>query len=175
MRKDVLVDMLVLGLGIGSGLSIYATATQNALPDSIGQATATLTFFRQIGGSIGLAAMGSVMNAVYLPAFQTAVPPSLQRAVPAQIMAFFMNPNNLLAGGSLSQVQVAFASHGPQGSGAFEQLHEAMKVALTQGLHDVFLVCLGIMLAAFITVWCLKELPLRSRKPEKTVDHEILC
>lgn len=160
---NVFADMLVLGLGIGSGLSIYTTVTQNALPDKIGQGTATLTFFRQIGGSIGLAAMGSVMNAIYLPAFQTAVPQAVQRAVPAQIMAFFTNPNNLLAGGSLSQVRAAFASHGPQGSSAFEQLHDAMKVALTQGLHDVFLVCLGIMLAAFITVWFLKELPLRSR------------
>jgi EmrB/QacA subfamily drug resistance transporter len=164
---DVLIDMLILGLGIGSGLGTYTTATQNALPNKIGQATAALTFFRQIGGSIGLAAMGSVMSAIYLPAFQTAVPQALQKTVPAQIMAVFMNPNNLLAGDTFVQVRAAFASHGAQGLAAFAQLQEAMKVALTQGLHNVFLICLGIMLAAFVTVWFLKELPLRSRKQEK--------
>jgi hypothetical protein len=169
---DVLFDMLVLGLGIGSGMAIYTTATQNALPDKIGQATATITFFRQIGSSIGLAAMGSVMSAIYLPAFQTAVPQALQKAVPAQIMAVFINPNNLLVGGTFGQVRAAFASHGPQGLAAFEQLHEAMKIALTQGLHNVFLLCLGIMLVAFITVWFLKELPLRSRKQMQIADQQ---
>jgi EmrB/QacA subfamily drug resistance transporter len=168
---DILIDMLVLGLGIGSGLAIYTTATQNALPNNIGQATAAITFFRQIGGSISLAAMGSVMSTTYLPAFQAAVPQALQKAVPARTMTVFTNPDNLLAGDTFVQVHAAFASQEPQNLAAFEQLHEAMKVALTQGLHNVFLVCLGIMLAAFITVWFLKELPLRGKQQKNITDQ----
>lgn len=54
--------MMVLGLGLGIGMSLYTLIVQNALPTKIGQSTATLTFFRQIGGTIALAAMGSVMT-----------------------------------------------------------------------------------------------------------------
>ncbi len=167
---DVLLDMVVLGLGVGSGLAIYTTATQNALPNKIGQATAAITFFRQLGGSVGLAAMGSVMISTYLPAFQMAVPTTLQKAVPTQIMAVFMNPDNLLNSDTFTQLHAAFASRGPQGLATFEQLRTAMKIALTQGLHNVFLICLGIMIAAFVTVWFLKELPLRSKKQKNPIE-----
>ena len=170
---NVLIDMLVLGLGVGTGMAIYTTATQNALPDKIGQASAAITFFRQIGGSIGLAAMGSVMSAAYVPAFRIAVPQMLQKAVPGQIMTVFMNPDNLLDGGTFAQVRAAFASRGPQGLAAFEQLREAMQIALTQGLHNVFLVCLGMMLVAFVIVWFLKELPLHSRKLKQVADQDM--
>src|SRR3984893_7521240 len=74
---DVIADMIILGLGLGTGMSLYSLIVQNALPIKIGQATATLTFFRSIAGTVGLAAMGSVVNSAYLPAFQNALPPGV--------------------------------------------------------------------------------------------------
>ena len=112
------------------------------------------------------------MSATYLPAFQKAVPQALQRSVPQQILAVFRNPDNLLEGGALAQIRTAFASRGAAGVAAFEQLREAMKVALTQGLHTVFLLCLGIILAAFVTVWFLKEVPLRDRRRKKVAEPD---
>lgn len=164
---EVMAGIIVAGLGLGTGLAIYTTTVQNALPDKIGQATAALTFFRQIGGSIGLAAMGSVMSAAYLPAFRNAVPPLLQRSLPANLWNIFTNPSNLLEGpGVLDQIRAAFAARGPQGVAAFDQLHQAMRMGLTQGIHNVFVVCLGVLLVALVIIWFLKEIPLRSRKEE---------
>src|SRR5947209_15585651 len=71
-NTDVLLAMLVLGLGMGFGMALYTLVVQNALPRKIGQATSALVFFRQIGGTIGLAAMGSILTATYLPAFKSA-------------------------------------------------------------------------------------------------------
>jgi hypothetical protein len=48
-------------------MSLYTLIVQNALPTKIGQVTAGLTFFRSIGGTIAVAAMGSVMNSYYVP------------------------------------------------------------------------------------------------------------
>ncbi len=172
-NTDVFLDILVLGLGLGTGMAIYTTATQNALPDKIGQVSAAVTFFRQIGGAIGLAAMGSVMNAAYLPAFLKVVPQSLQQALPGSSLSIFENPSNLLEGpGILAQIQAGFAARGPQGVAAFDQLREAMKIGLAQGIHNVFLVCLGIMLVALVIVWFLRELPLRSRKQKQTAAQD---
>ena len=61
-NQDVLLAMVVMGLGVGTGMSLYSLIVQNALPTKIGQATAALTFFRSIGGTIGLAAMGSIQE-----------------------------------------------------------------------------------------------------------------
>src|SRR5438270_12160789 len=53
-NNDVLLAMLVVGLGLGIGMSLYTLIVQNAVPTKIGQSTAALTFFRQIGGTIAL-------------------------------------------------------------------------------------------------------------------------
>src|SRR5260370_32184668 len=96
-KNDVLLAMLVLGLGLGFGMALYTLIVQNALPTKIGQATAALTFFRQIGGTIALAAMGSVMTAAYLPAFHNALPAAVTQVIPAQVLAAFNNPQILLS------------------------------------------------------------------------------
>lgn len=173
---DVVLSLLVLGLGVGSGLGTYTTAIQNALPRKIGQVTAIANFARQIGGAIGLAAMGSIMSAAYLPAFRGALPGSLQQSVPANILSVFENPGNLVGGEALARIQASLTAQGPQGLALFQQLREAMKVGLTQGMHNVFLVSLGIMLVTLLIVLFLQELPLRSRKsaqgPTATVETQ---
>ena len=53
--------MFITGLGIGPTLSVFTIVVQNAVPfRQLGVATSNLTFFRQIGGSIGLALLGTV-------------------------------------------------------------------------------------------------------------------
>ncbi len=52
--------MFVAGLGIGPTLSVFTIIVQNAVPFAkLGVATSNLTFFRQIGGSVGLAIAGT--------------------------------------------------------------------------------------------------------------------
>jgi len=165
---EVTLGMVVLGFGLGTGLAVFTTATQNALPDKKGQVSASLAFFRQIGGAVGLATMGSVMNAAYLPAFMGTVPRSLRQALPESLLNIFENPSNLLEGpGMLAQIRASFATRGPAGIAAFDQLLVAMKTGLTQGVHNVFVVCLGFMLLAFIVTWFLHEQPLRDRDRRK--------
>src|SRR5438270_12001763 len=96
-NNDVLMAMLVLGLGMGFGMSLYTLIVQNALPQKIGQATSALVFFRSIGGTIGLAAMGSLMTSAYLPGFHNALPATLKKLLPANVLSFFDNPQILLS------------------------------------------------------------------------------
>ncbi|MGZ3645236.1 MAG: MDR family MFS transporter [Ktedonobacteraceae bacterium] len=160
-NNDVLVAMLVLGLGLGIGMSLYTLIVQNALPTKIGQSTATLTFFRQIGGTIALAAMGSVMTAAYLPAFHSALPSAILHAVPAQYLAAFNNPQILLSPATLAQIESHAAAMGPQSVAMLHQIIEAVKIGLAQGIHNVFLLSLGLMIVGLIAVFFLKEIPLK--------------
>ena len=53
--------MFMTGVGIGPSLSVFTIIVQNAVPfQKLGVATSNLTFFRQIGGSVGLAIAGTV-------------------------------------------------------------------------------------------------------------------
>jgi MFS family permease len=178
-NNDVLLAMLVLGLGMGFGMALYTLIVQNALPTTkIGQATAALTFFRQIGGTIALAAMGSVMTSAYLPAFKNALPAAVKQFVPANVLAAFNNPQILLSPDALAQMQARFAAGGQQALAVFHQLIEAVKIGLAQGIHNVFVLSLVIMIVGLVSVLFLKEIPLRGgrvtqRRSDEPVEGEV--
>jgi len=174
-NNDVLLAMLVLGVGLGMGMSLYTLIVQNALPTKIGQSTATLTFFRQIGGTIALAAMGSVMTSAYLPAFHNALPATILHAIPAQYLAAFNNPQVLLSPTALTQIQSQAMAMGPQAVAMLHQIIEAVKIGLTQGIHNVFVLSLGLMVVGLIATLFLKEIPLRGGRltEEEAVDNEV--
>jgi EmrB/QacA subfamily drug resistance transporter len=161
---QLLVAMLVLGIGVGSGLAVYTTVVQNVYPKKIGAASSTLVFFRQLGGTIGLAAMGSVLVTSYIPAFHAALPGTLRQLLPASILGAFDNPLILLSPDALSHIRAGFAGYGAQGTAAYNMLLQAVKTGLAQSVHNVFVLSLVVILFGLIAVFFLKEIPLRERK-----------
>ncbi|GER88488.1 MFS transporter [Dictyobacter vulcani] len=60
----IIVAMVLIGTGLGFSSSAYILSVQNAVPWNLrGVATASTQFFRTIGGTIGVAIMGSILNA----------------------------------------------------------------------------------------------------------------
>jgi EmrB/QacA subfamily drug resistance transporter len=56
--------LVILGLGVGSSFPNLTTAIQSAAPPGdLGVATAASSFFRSLGGAIGVALSGAVLNA----------------------------------------------------------------------------------------------------------------
>ena len=54
-RPVLWIWMIVAGLGIGPSFAVFALIVQNAVPPrEIGTASSSLTFFQQIGGTVGL-------------------------------------------------------------------------------------------------------------------------
>ena len=54
--------MVVAGLGIGPSFAVFTVLVQNTVaPRMVGVATASLTFFQQIGGTIGLTLAGTIL------------------------------------------------------------------------------------------------------------------
>ncbi len=180
--------MIVFGLGLGFGMALYTLIVQNALPRQIGQATATLTFFRSIGGTIALAAMGSVMTSAYQPAFHDSfsksiatLPAPLQQAfhIPQfkagidKIIGALDNPNILLSSDAQAKLHsgliASFSSpkaFGPQlgptlGEKMYTTLLDAVKVGLAQGIHNVFIMSFVIICVGLLLSFFLKEIPLR--------------
>jgi EmrB/QacA subfamily drug resistance transporter len=58
----MMVGMLLIGLGLGQSMQTLTIASQNSVgPREIGVATSSATFFRQIGGTLGVAILFSVL------------------------------------------------------------------------------------------------------------------
>ena len=58
--------MFIAGLGVGPTFSVFTIVIQNAVPfRQLGVATSNLTFFRQIGGTIALAFVGTIFGSTF--------------------------------------------------------------------------------------------------------------
>jgi EmrB/QacA subfamily drug resistance transporter len=75
---QVTITMVVVGLGIGPTLPLFTLAVQNAVdPRQVGQATSASQFFRQIGGAVGAAVMGSVLAGALSTSFGAMALPAM--------------------------------------------------------------------------------------------------
>lgn len=180
-NTDVVYAMLVLGVGLGLGMSLYTLIVQNALPRRIGETTSALTFFRSIGGTIALAAMGSVMNSAYLPAFSSKLsqslaafplPAAMRSSLLSQLTTLFNNPQILLSPGALTQMHAKFAQQGPQGVALLNAALAAVKTGLAQSLQDVFIFSLITSVLAVVAVLFLKEIEVRGKRKQPPVTEE---
>ncbi len=85
--------MFIAGVGLGPTMAVFTIIVQNAVPFSkLGVATSNLTFFRQIGGSVGLAIAGTVFGTALkneLPGQLQPVIRNMEATLPSQLQAPF--------------------------------------------------------------------------------------
>ena len=127
--------MLIVGLGLGMVMQVLVLAVQNSVDYKyLGVATSGSTLFRQIGGSIGVAAFGAI--------FVNRLRTELLSRLPAGA--------HIPVGANPSVVKhLPPAVHGPY-------VH-----AFAASLRPVFLVAAMISAVAFLLTWLLREIPLR--------------
>ncbi|MCJ7710676.1 MAG: MFS transporter, partial [Chloroflexi bacterium] len=111
--------MFVTGLGIGPTLAVFTIVVQNAVPvRALGVATSNLTFFRQIGGAVGLAALGTIFGT----RLAEEIPVQLVEAgVPPQLVSQFAGSGS--AGGATGLFEVG----GDLGQKLLEQVPPAFR------------------------------------------------
>ncbi len=79
---EMMIKMALLGLAMGPSLPLYTLAIQNGMPaHSVGAVTAAVTFFRQIGSTVGTALAGAVFGAVLTSAAGVSDGEAMTRAV----------------------------------------------------------------------------------------------
>jgi MFS family permease len=150
--------MLVLGLGVGPSLSGFTVVVQNCVtPNRIGVATSTLTFFRQVGGSVGLAAAGTVFSSTFANRLPTAI---AAQGVPASVAAHLSgNQGSLTAVGDLSgQISAALP---PAQHDLVARIVTAVHDAFTASVAQIFWLSLAASALALVAIVVLREVPLR--------------
>ncbi len=163
--------LAIMGLGIGPSMAVFTIIVQNAVPvRAMGTATSSLTFFRQIGGSIGLAIAGTVFGSSIISGL---APAMIKAGVPAEIANQI--PQHV------SQGEVTSVG-GNLGGDLVSRLPEAVRPviepllpAIINGVHEAFSRAIANAMwfgvgagfaAALIIIVLLPELPLRQHVGE---------
>lgn len=124
--------MVLMGLGIGFWMPTFQLAVQNALPHRLlGTGTASINFFRQIGGTFSVAVLGSLLASGFAANLaDVAAPPQLVE-----------NPQLLLNPEAVARLTAAIEASQPGASGP---IVEAARVALAGSITDIFLIGVGV-------------------------------
>ncbi|GAB2479776.1 MDR family MFS transporter [Jatrophihabitans fulvus] len=136
------IFMAVFGLGLGMNMQSVVLAMQNAVePRDMGVATSSVTFFRQVGGSLGTAIFLSIL-------FSQA----------AQNI-----PRELAGSGTQLPAGAKFDLNDTSGLSKLspEQAHPIL-VGFSDAMDTVFLVGALTLILAFVLSLLLKEIPLRT-------------
>jgi EmrB/QacA subfamily drug resistance transporter len=167
-RLEVVRDIVLVGAGLGTTFPLYLTAVQTALPRNfLGVASSQIQFWRQIGGTIGTAVLGSVL-AQRLPLHVQEQVAGLH--LPSQIASRFVsaggsNPQTLFDPAQIAARRAQAGALGPQGAAIFDQVLHAIRAGLATTLHEIFLYGAAVLILALIASVFLNDVPLRGRQP----------
>ncbi|MDO5712601.1 MAG: MDR family MFS transporter, partial [Micrococcales bacterium] len=171
-RWQALIVLLFFGFGLGLNLQTLTLAVQNAVPPrDIGVATASATFTRQIGGTIG--------TAVFLSVLFSAVPQRIADAMStsgpgnADFMAALRDPqgdaqaNHAFIQGLKAAQSGAAAAVNPLQDSSFLQLIDPrlakpFLVGFSGAMDLVFLMGAVVMAVAFVWILQLPHVELRT-------------
>ncbi|MFI6936947.1 MFS transporter [Streptomyces sp. NPDC050287] len=141
----VAIFMALLGLGVGMMMQNLVLSTQNQVdPKDLGAASSTVTFFRSLGGAMGVSALGAVMaNRIgdYAKDGIAGLGPKYAS----------------LASGSGSGDSIPDMDKLPA------PLRTVMESAYGHGIADVFLIASALALLAFLITLFIKEVPLKTK------------
>jgi EmrB/QacA subfamily drug resistance transporter len=134
--------MLVLGAGLGMVMQVLVLAVQNAVEHrDLGTATSAATFFRSMGGALGVAVFGALLSN------------RLGRYIPERLAA--AGVEDRAGGGDLLGTPDAIAAlPGP--------VRDAVLGGFADSLSDLYTIAIPIALVGFVVVLFLPELPLRT-------------
>ncbi|MET9547521.1 MFS transporter [Streptomyces sp. NPDC006627] len=141
----IAIYMALMGLGIGMMMQNLVLCTQNQVePQDLGAASSVVTFFRSLGGAMGVSALGAIMA--------TRITDYVKDGIT-----------------DLGPKAAAQFGHGGTGGGGIPDLDKipepfrtVMESAYGHGIADVFLIAAPMALIAFLITLFIKEVPLRT-------------
>lgn len=135
----LVVPMVLMGFGSASIFSSTSIASQNGVEfHDLGVATATVMFFRSLGGSLGLAVFGTILNS------------TIRSEIPARTGIEPDKASSLIR----SPQEIKQLADIPR---------QAVVDSIALGVSRIYLCCAAIMVIGFLIAIVLPEVPLKQR------------
>ncbi|MEV0480689.1 MFS transporter [Streptomyces sp. NPDC050508] len=141
---ELSIYMALLGIGVGTMMQNLVLSTQNQVtPKDLGAASSTVSFFRSLGGAVGVGVLGSVMSGRithYAKDTVASLDPQSQAAAAKAVGSSALPDMDALPSTVRTWLESAYG----------------------HGIADVFLYAAPFALISFIVVMFIKEVPLRT-------------
>ncbi|HEX8228173.1 MAG TPA: MDR family MFS transporter [Chloroflexia bacterium] len=181
--------MVVMGFGLGIAFPLYTLVVQNAFPiQRVGVVTAAVTFFRSIGGTVGVAVLGSVVNNQFhskFPAeFTAKYNQFVEQTIPAAARGNMppadtfltglsnLNPQILTSVEGIAQMKAQLIERGAPAAFVDQLMGiitEAMKPALFSGIQEAFFIASIMLGLGLVATFFLREIPLRKSNAARSM------
>lgn len=135
----LVIPMIMMGFGSASIFSSTSIASQNGVEfHDLGVATATVMFFRSLGGSLGLAVFGTILNS------------TIRSEIPARTGIAAEKASSLIRSPQDIQKLV-------------DVQRQAVVDSVAIGVSRIYWCCVAIMAIGFLIALVLPEIPLKQR------------
>jgi EmrB/QacA subfamily drug resistance transporter len=173
-RTEAIIDMVVMGLGMGLIMPSLGIAVQELYPAEIrGTVTSATTFFRQIGGTVGIALLGAVFNHKSVDEIGNKLDGILGQlgAQSGKLLDMaHTNPQGLYS--SLLNADFLNAMPKPVQELFATQVTPILKTSLLDSLHTVFFTALWFCVAGFVVAIFTGKVKITGRRPGAKPDVE---
>jgi MFS family permease len=166
-RWQTIVYMIIMGLGLGVAMPLYTLIVQNAFPvQKLGVVTSATTFFRSIGGTVGVAIMGTVVNNRFIEDYTRRLDPQLQASPQFGDFLSRINPQAIISpetiAGIQQQLQAANVPAAMIGD-IIARIQAPIAPALAAATTQAFLLGAVVLALAIVATTFIPEIPLRRR------------
>lgn len=163
---SIVLNLIVFGLGLGVAMPVFTITVQNAVETKdLGVATSASQLFRSLGGTIGVAIMGTILSyrigskmSELTAQLGIGHLPNISPDLVQKINALH-NPQILLDLQKLDQIEKNLP---PVLQELFEHVIANLRDALQYALSGVFLASTWLLVFALLLTFFLREIPLRS-------------
>ena len=134
------IPMIFMGFGAASIFTSTSIASQNGVEfHDLGVATATVMFFRSLGGSFGLAVFGTILNST----IRSEIPARVANIAPEDASKLIRSPEKIQQLAAIPR--------------------QAVVDSIALGVSRIYWCCAAIMLVAIVLAVLLPEIPLKQR------------
>ena len=162
---EVVRDLVLVGAGLGATFPLYINASQAAVARQyLGVVSSQIQFWRNIGGTIGVAIFGAVLS--------HDLPKKIQENIaalnlPSAIVSNLSTSTSPQAIFDPAKIAALRASVPPTLQPVIDQILVAVRAALASTIHEVFLYATVIVGVAVVASVFLREVPIRGHTPRE--------
>jgi MFS family permease len=157
--------MVVMGIGLGIAQPLYTLIVQNAFPqERLGVVTSATTFFRSIGGTIGVAVFGTIVNNRFASEYQALLPDQIKASPQFSGFLSSTSPQALISPDTISALRQQLQSlslPADQINQTVTAITAPIKPALGAATTEAFLIGAIVLAVSTLFVVFIPEIALR--------------
>ncbi len=160
-NSTVIINMIVVGFGLGIVMPIFNVTAQNSVAENqMGVVTSSIQLFKYLGQTIS----GSVLGTIMISTMTKGLSDMDMGNLPSNVAAVLKNPNSL----SNSEALKAIMEKLPQALlPEFLKVIDEMKQILSDSIHQIFVICIVMAAVGIVSMIFMKEIPLVKASGEK--------